>query len=89
MPQLVGLDGTDGTARDAGFFSSVSGAFKVLRSGLAATAAGDKGAITFYRRDDGKYHCEIMRHMITEDAQQFASQVDAKRWLSEWLPTIY
>lgn len=88
MPQLIGLEGTDGKPRDAGFFSSVSGAFKVLRSGLAATAAGDTGAINFYVRDDGDYHCEIMRHMVSQDKHQFSTQREARAWLKKWLPKI-
>lgn len=88
MPQLRGLPGTDGQPKDAEMFSGVSGAFAILRRGLAATTAGDTGAINFYVRDDGLYHCEIMRHCVTEDARQFKTQKEARAWLKEWLPKI-
>jgi len=88
MPMLSGLPGTDGKPRDGEMFSSVSRAFDILRRGLAATTAGDTGAINFYVRDDGLYHCEVMRHMVTEDSKQFKTQKDARAWLKKWLPKI-
>ncbi len=88
MPQLVGLDGTDGKAQEAGMFFSVSGAFRVLRQGLAATTAADNGAINVYVDDANKYRCEVMRYMVSIDARQFTTQEQVRGWLTKWLPKI-
>lgn len=88
MPILAGLPGTDGGPRDAEMFSSASAALKILRKGLAATTAGDNGAINVYRDDSNKYRCEMMRHMVSMDAQQFTTQAEVREWLRQWMLEI-
>jgi hypothetical protein len=88
MPVLTGLSGTDGKSRECVFVRSVPATLKVLRSGLAATAAGDNGAINVWRDDDGNYRCEFQRFMSVKDSQIFRHLVSVESWLKEWLEKI-
>ena len=71
------------------FFRNITNALKIVRKGLVASAAGDHGAIDFYKDDNNKYRCNLHRHRITEDTQIFKKQKDAVVWLKNNLMTIY
>ena len=85
---LVGLPGTSGNT-EAEEVHSRTAAIRALRSGIAATASGDAGALNVWIDDGGKYRCEFMQHRATvrADVHQFIAAVDA--WLAEWLPRMF
>jgi GH15 family glucan-1,4-alpha-glucosidase len=60
----------------------------VLRAGLAATAAGDCGAINVWRDLSGSLRGEAMRRMITVDSQMFADLQEVASWTRKWLEKI-
>jgi hypothetical protein len=88
MAKLIGLEGADGTARDCEFFSTPSRALKILRSGVAATAAADNGAINVWRDDDGMYRCERFRMMSRKAHASMKTQKEVVVWLKVELPKI-
>ena len=88
MPELRGLPDTAGT-KECEFFNSVSRARAILRKGLAATSAGDDGAINVWKDDNGKWQCEAMRYMVTQDSQTCDRVKDIEPWVRTWLKKIH
>lgn len=84
---LVGLENTR-KIRRCMFARSGAEAVRVLRKGLAATAAGDTGAINAYQDRDGVYRCEAMRFMATVESQSFNSLRSVAKWYAVWLKKI-
>lgn len=87
MPYLSGLPNTTGN-QDCEIVRSIAGAFKALRRGVAASAAGDNGAINLWYDDDGDLRGERFCFMITQDSQTFQNQKEAGTWFKEALRKI-
>lgn len=85
--RLVDLPGVaGGVIEDAMFAKSVSGAINVLRKHRAATGAGDYGAWTIWRDDNGHIRCEFSRHRMAINETTCRSLNEVRDWLVEWLP---
>jgi hypothetical protein len=65
---------------------SINGYMAALKSYRAATDAGDHGACSVHRQDDGKYCCMFMVRHFTQEQQVFSSQRQVVAWLKEWHP---
>ena len=88
MMQLIGLAGTR-KVRRCEFFGSASGAVNCLRRKVAATSAGNYGAINVWDDKDGSYRCEAMTHYVVRDSQVFTSLRAVRPWISTWLRKIH
>jgi hypothetical protein len=88
MGELIGLPGVKGGIRVCEYFRSISGCRRILRDGLAATAAADNGAINVWRDDEGSYRCEAYRYKLTIAAESFSSFAKVADWLKVWLGRI-
>lgn len=88
MGYLSGLKGTDGKNIDCIFIDKGADIESVLGDGLAATTAGDNGAMNVYKDNDGNIRCEIMRYMRTIEEKVFTTTEQAVEWVDEWLPKI-
>ncbi len=87
MGNLIGLPGVKGgKIADVSFAKSVSGAMKVLRTHRAVTGAGDHGAWTVWRDDDGKYRCDFSRHRVTVNEIVADTKRAVRGWLTAWVP---
>ena len=85
--QLIGLAGTR-KVRRCEFFGSPNGAVNFLRRKVAATNAGDYGAINVWDDKDGNYRCESMRNYTILDSQVFTSLRAVRSWVRTWLKKI-
>jgi hypothetical protein len=88
MGQLINLKGTNGKAIDCKFIKKGSEIRSILKSGIAATTAGNNGAINIYTDDNGDIRCEAMRFMVSLEEKVFQHIKDAINWTNEWLPKI-
>lgn len=88
MPVLTGLSGTNGKDRECVMVGSFSAILKALRLRLAATAAGDNGAINIWRDDAGLYRCAAMRFCRTIEERAFKTLKEIGPWAREWLGKI-
>lgn len=89
MGNLVGLPGVaGGKIEDVQMASSVSGAMKVLRTDRAVTGAGDHGAWTVWKDDEGAYRCEFQRHYCTLNQSTYTQKKNVQGWLRTWLPRV-
>lgn len=87
MGQLINLPGVkDGTITDVVFARSVSGAMKSLVQHRAVTGAGDHGAWTVWRDDDGRFRCDFSRFRCTVAEKELSTKREVRDWLSVWLP---
>ncbi|WP_157129859.1 hypothetical protein [Burkholderia pseudomallei] len=87
MSSLINLPGVAGGRIDnVPFFHSVSQALHLLSTYRACTSAGDHGAATVYRGDDGRFHCIFHRRCIELDQTIVTTKKDVRRWLVEWYP---
>ena len=87
MSTLINLPGVaGGRIDDVPFFNSVTQAMRLMLKHRACTGAGDHGAMTVYRGDDGRLHCVFHRHCIEIDHTITVSKKDVRRWLVEWYP---
>lgn len=90
MGTLINLPGvTGGRIDNAPFFNSISQAIRLLSTYRACTDAGDHGAVTVYRGDDGRFHCVFHRHHIELDQTIVTTKKDVRRWLTEWYPRVH
>ena len=87
MPRLSGLPGTQ-RDQEAVYVTSPTGAIRALRGKLAATAAGDEGALNVWRDDAGAYRCEFQRYWVTVDHQTYRTLREVREWLTAWLPKM-
>jgi hypothetical protein len=88
MPQLRNLPGIEAKHVDAEFFFSSDKVEGILNDGLAATTAGDNGAINVWKDDNGYIRCEIMRYCKLVETKRFRKMVNALNWTDKWLPQI-
>jgi hypothetical protein len=94
MPFLEGimptLSGLPGKRRDVEAVSvqSRTAAMQSLRSGQAATAAGDHGALNVWIDDEGLFRAEFMRRCRSIDAKQFKYLASVDAWLRVWFPRL-
>lgn len=64
-------------------------AIAILRAGyVATTTAGDKGAFTIHRDDEGKYHCDFMQFCMSKDYKVVESISAAAKWLKGIWPQL-
>jgi hypothetical protein len=88
MPDLVDLRGVAGGRREARIVRTPSAAIKALRAGLAATSAGDNGALNIWTDDTGAYRCESMKFMVTLESRVFNKQSSVVKWFKQWWARI-
>lgn len=89
MGDLVGLPGVKGgRIENVRFAQSVSGAMRVLRTGRAVTGAGDDGAWTVYRDDEGCLRCVFHRRHMQLNEATYTKKKNVEAWLREWMPRV-
>ena len=67
---------------------SANAVIDCLRRGVAATAAGDTGAINVWDDRDGFYRCEAMRWRVTVNEQKYKSLRKVREWSKHWIAQI-
>lgn len=85
MGTLAGLPRTKGH-KECEYTKSPNAVIKALRGGIAATWAGDYGAINVWIDDEGKYSCLSCRQGMPVDDKQFNTQAEVKEWTKKWIP---
>ena len=65
---------------------SVRGYLVALKTHRVASDAGDHGACSVHRQDDGNYCCMYMVRWSTQEQSVFSSQRQVSAWLKEWHP---
>jgi hypothetical protein len=88
MGHLVGLEGLSVTEIECEFIQKPSDIRKIIKSGKAATAADDKGAINVWRDDAGMIRCNAMAWLRSIEKRQFKTFPGAEKWVSKWLKKI-
>ncbi|MBI0327667.1 hypothetical protein I6G79_11460 [Burkholderia plantarii] len=61
---------------------------RLLQQHRACTAAGDHGAVSIWRADDGKWNCLFSRRRVDIEHAIFDFKKDARIWLNNWHPKI-
>lgn len=90
MGNLINLPGVNGgKIENVRFARSPSGAMAVLKTDRAVTGAGDNGAWTVWRDDEGNYRCEFSRYCATVNGLTCKAKAEVRRWLGEWIPQIH
>jgi hypothetical protein len=84
---LTGLTNTR-KVRKCEFVSSATAVLRCLRKKVAATTAGDYGAINVWGDKDGDYRCDAMRYCATVDFQIFTNLNDVFTWSKKWIKEI-
>lgn len=85
---LLNLEGVKAKITNCEFFSTPEEMELILKNGVAATTAGDNGAINVYRDDEGAIRCEAMRHLSSIDKKIYQDIEGAKAWSKKWLKKI-
>jgi hypothetical protein len=91
MGEYTGLPGVrGGTIKPRGkhIARTVAGVMAILQKGRIASAAGDDGAVTVWRDDEGSWRCEFSRWRSPVDNQTFDTKAAVQRWLVEWMPKL-
>ena len=88
MPQLNGLAGVKGPVEAVYIFNTTEG-MRQFKEYRAITAAGDKGALTVWKRDDHEYGCERYSHMVVQDSATLTTLAAVRIWLRENLHHIF
>lgn len=89
MGSLINLPGVAaGRIDDVPFFQSPAHAMRLLGQHRACTGAGDHGAVSIWRADDGKWNCLFSRRHIDIDHSAFDYKKDVRVWLDAWHPKI-
>lgn len=87
MPELRNCEGVKGGTLLVRVVGSVTAAMSALREGeRAVTGAGDHGAWNVYVRDDGRYHCEFFRYLVTVNVETHSTKKAVREWLTLWVP---
>ncbi len=89
MGDLVGLPGVKGRIENVKYADSVSGAMKAFKTERAVTGAGDFGAWTIWKDDEGRYRCDFSRYCATVNTEMFGTKVGVREWLKKWLPQVH
>ncbi len=90
MGSLINLPGVAaGRIDDVPFFQSPAHAMRLLRQHRACTDAGDHGAVSIWRADNGKWNCVFNRRHIDIDHSAFDYKKDVRVWLNAWHPKIH
>jgi len=85
---LKNLEGIDQKEIDADFFTERGEIKAILDKGIAATAAGENGAINIWKDRDGRIRCEAMRFCKSIEKEVFDSDKDVQEWADKWLMDI-
>lgn len=88
MPSLIDLPGTNGREIECEFATSVAGMIRGITRHMAATTAGDHGAVNVWVDDEGRYRSNFYRFMSTKDEQVFTSVKSLREWLKVWMPRM-
>jgi hypothetical protein len=89
MAYYLNLDGIKQRrlpAPDGHFVKSPAAALRKLRTLPIVAAAGDRGSISVWHGDDGRYRCAFYSFGTTVDFQRFALKREVSGWLREWWP---
>lgn len=87
MGTLNGLEGTSIKEMDCFFIRRVSEVNKVTPT-LAATTAGENGALSIWMDDDNHFRCEASKYLINVDKKIFSDIGMVKDWLRLWMKKI-
>jgi hypothetical protein len=79
---LKNLEGISAEEIDADFIRTGKEVEPILNKGIAATAAGESGAINIWKDDDGWIRCEAMRWMRPVDKKGKVNMTLPKKHLS-------
>lgn len=88
MGTLKNLEGIQIKEMQCEFISGVKSIPSILKKGIAATAAGNFGAINIWVDDKHWYRCESMAHCIRESYLITKSMKEVKEWAKIWLKKI-
>ncbi|WP_244138732.1 hypothetical protein [Burkholderia sp. BCC1640] len=89
MGSLINLPGVAGGRIDnVPFFNSPAHAVRLLLQHRACTDAGDYGAVSIWRTDDGKWNCLFSRRHVDIEHSTFEYKKDVRAWLDIWHPKI-
>lgn len=66
--------------------STASGFMTALRKYRYCADAGDFGAVSVYRDDDGNYRCSFQVYMSSKAGGVFKTKREVRDWLVKWLP---
>ncbi|WP_257835048.1 hypothetical protein [Burkholderia glumae] len=88
MGSLVSLPGVVGKIDNVPFCRSPAHAMRLLQQHRACTAAGDHGAVSIWRTDDGKWNCLFSRRHVDIEHATFHFKKDVRAWLNSWHPKI-
>ncbi|WP_257811945.1 hypothetical protein [Burkholderia glumae] len=90
MGSLINLPGVAGNGQidDVSFCRSPAHAIRLLRDHRAVTDAGDHGAISVYRADDGRWNCLFSKLRIDIHHSVFDTKKEVRTWLNKWYPAI-
>lgn len=88
MRSLINLPGVAGQIDNVPFCRSPAHAIRLLKVHRAVTDAGDHGAVSVYRADDGQWNCLFSRWRSDVDHSVFDTKKGVRAWLDKWHPTI-
>lgn len=88
MGALIDLPGVSGAIDNVPFCRSPAHAIRLLREHRAVTDAGDHGAISVYRADDGRWNCIFSKWRMDVEHSVFDTKRDVRAWLEKWHPAI-
>lgn len=66
--------------------TSISDILNSLKRHRIVSSAGDHGAISIWKMDDGRFRCGFYRFHNAIDEQSLDYKYQVKAWLLEWFP---
>lgn len=88
MAKLSGLKGISAKEVECKFIEKAKDIERILKSGKAATTAGDNGAINVYLDDEANIRCESMRYRASLEKKVYRSYPAAIAWTKKWMRII-
>ena len=89
MGMYIGLLGVAGGKLEGPMARSVSGIMAELRTNRICSAAGNNGAVTVWKDDDGAWRCAFCRHRMTVGEATVGTKAQVREWLREWMPKCH
>lgn len=87
--EYAGLPGVKAKRLGGVMVNSPTGAMKSIRECRVCSAAGDHGAVTLWRDDEGNLRTCFQVRWSTVAAETHATRDSALRWLKAWWPAMY